>query len=68
MTLYQLLALETLTADCRYVGVNLTPSMNMATGANKMKDMTVIIEKRVMLSIDSCSKQSDSIRPIPKKQ
>ena len=36
--------------------MNLTPSMKMATGDSKKKDMTVIIEKRVMLSIESCFK------------
>lgn len=43
-----------LTADWRKVGVNLTPSMKIAAGANKMKDMIVIIENSVMLSKDSC--------------
>lgn len=47
-----------LTVDCMYAGVNLTPSTSIVTGANKKKDMTVIMEKRVMLSMDSCSKQS----------
>ena len=36
--------------------MNLTPSMKIATGDSKKKDMTVIIEKRVMLSIESCFK------------
>lgn len=47
-----------LTADWRYAGVNLTPSMNRAKGANKKKDMIVIIEKRVMLSNDSYMKSN----------
>lgn len=42
-----------LTADWRYAGVNLTPSMKIATGANKKKDITVIVEKRFILSIVS---------------
>lgn len=43
----------TLTTDCRYEGVNLTPSMARVTGANRMNDMIVIMEKIVILSRDS---------------
>ena len=48
----------TLTADCKYVGVILTPSVKKVTGANRKKDITVMIEKRLMLSKDSwpCTK------------
>jgi hypothetical protein len=34
----------------------LTPSMKIATGTKKKKDIIVIIEKRVMLSKDSCER------------
>lgn len=34
----------------------MTPSMKIATGAKKKKDIIVIIEKRVMLSKDSCER------------
>jgi len=40
-------------ADCRNVGVTLTPSVSKVTGAKRKNDMTVIIEKRVMLSRDA---------------
>lgn len=43
-----------LTADCRDEGVNLTPSTSRVTGAKRINDMIVIIEKRVILSRDSC--------------
>jgi hypothetical protein len=46
----------TLTADCKNVGVILTPSVKKVKGANMKKDITVIIEKRLMLSKDSCTK------------
>lgn len=49
---------KVLTADVRVAGANFTPSMKIATGVNKKKDITVIIEKSVMLSIDSCTKQT----------
>lgn len=32
------------TADCRYEGVNLTPSKNIAHGTNMIKEMMVITE------------------------
>jgi hypothetical protein len=44
-----------LTADCRNVGVTLTPSVSKVTGAKRKNDMTVIIEKRLMLSRDAWS-------------
>jgi hypothetical protein len=43
----------TLTADCKNEGVILTPSVKKVTGANRKKDITVMIEKRLMLSKDS---------------
>lgn len=43
-----------LTASCNCEGVNLNPSMRIATGTNKTKEIMVIIEKRLMLSKASC--------------
>lgn len=37
-----------------YDGVNLIPSDKKVTGAIKKRDIKVIIEKRVMLSKESC--------------
>lgn len=37
-----------------YDGVNLIPSEKKVTGAIKKRDINVIIEKRVMLSKESC--------------
>lgn len=37
--------------------MNLTPSIKIVAGANKTKDISVIIEKRVMLSKESCTRQ-----------
>jgi hypothetical protein len=42
-----------LTADCKNAGLTLMPSVNKATGAKRKNDMTVMIEKRLMLSRDS---------------
>lgn len=39
--------------------MNLTPSVKKAYGANKKKDMIVIIEKRVILSNDSCKEKKE---------
>lgn len=50
------LGIVTLTADCKYVGVTLTPSVNKVTGAKRKNDITVMIEKRLRLSKDSCGK------------
>lgn len=49
-----------LTADCKYEGVNLTPSMKIETGASNIKDMIVIIENKVMLSNDSCTQYNSN--------
>jgi hypothetical protein len=40
-------------ADCKNAGLTLTPSVSKATGAKRKNDMTVMIEKRLMLSRDS---------------
>lgn len=37
-------------ADCRYEGLNLTPSNKMAAGTNSINEIMVIIEKRLILS------------------
>jgi len=50
------LNIVTLTADCKNVGVILTPSVNKVTGAKTKNDITVMIEKRLRLSKDSCGK------------
>lgn len=47
------LSIFTLTADCKNVGVALTPSVKKVTGAKRKNDITVMIEKRLMLSKDS---------------
>lgn len=39
-----------LTANCRYDGLNFTPSVRMATGASRRNEMIVIMEKRLILS------------------
>jgi len=52
----QLLKFERiLTAAWRDAGVNLRPSVKKVTGNNKTNDIRVIIEKRVILSKDSCT-------------
>jgi hypothetical protein len=43
-----------LTAASRKAGVTLTPSAKKVTGANRKNDIIVIIEKRLILSRDSC--------------
>lgn len=43
-----------LTAIRNCEGVSLNPSMRIATGTNKMKEIMVITEKRLMLSKASC--------------
>lgn len=45
---------SSLTARCSCEGVNLKPSMRIATGTNKTREIMVIIEKRLMLSKASC--------------
>jgi hypothetical protein len=45
---------DTLTADCKNVGLILMPSVRKVTGANRKNDITVMIEKRLTLSMDSC--------------
>jgi hypothetical protein len=42
-----------LTADCKIAGLTLTPSVSKVTGAKRKNDMTVMMEKRLMLSRDS---------------
>lgn len=46
-----------LTANCRYSGVSLKPSMKNAKGTKKIKEMIVITEKRLILSRASCPHQ-----------
>jgi len=43
-----------LTATCKCEGVTLNPSMRIAKGTSKIKEIMVIIEKRLMLSKASC--------------
>lgn len=43
-----------LTAICNSQGVSLNPSMRIATGTSKIKEIIVITEKRLMVSIASC--------------
>lgn len=57
-----------LTADCRYEGVKFMPSMKIDTGANKIKDIIVIIEKRVMLSNESCWERTAGQMPISNRK
>jgi hypothetical protein len=46
-----------LTADCRYDGVNLKPSMKIAAGTSRIKEMMVMTEKRLTLSKVSYQEQ-----------
>jgi len=43
-----------LTADCKALGANFTPSVRKVMGAKRANDMTVMIDKRLMLSRGSC--------------
>jgi len=43
-----------LTADCKALGANFTPSVRKVIGAKRANDMTVMIDKRLMLSRGSC--------------
>lgn len=42
------------TVDCKYAGVNLTPSTKRAVAVNVKKDMIVITENKFMLAMASC--------------
>ena len=43
-----------LTANCKALGANFTPSVRKVIGAKRANDMTVMIDKRLTLSRGSC--------------
>src|SRR6266540_3989075 len=54
---YTLTAMDKLEHGYTHRRLHLMPSVRKATGANRKNDIAVMIEKRLMLSRDSCSRE-----------